>query len=49
MICKRRKLNFEKLSSKLIDIAEKNNSDKAEMIKLIKEVVPEFEHAENGH
>ena len=39
--------HFEKLSNKLIDIANKNNSEKSEMIKLIKEIVPEFNHAEN--
>ncbi len=39
--------NFEKLSQKLIDIAIINNSKKSEMVKLIKEIVPEFNHAEN--
>jgi len=39
--------NFEVLSCNLIEIAKKNNSKKSEMISLIKEIVPEFAHAEN--
>ena len=39
--------NFEKLSNKLIDVAKKNSSEKSEMIRLIKEIVPEFNHQEN--
>lgn len=39
-------LKFEKLSENLISLAIKNNSEKCDMIRLIKEIVPEFNHAE---
>lgn len=38
---------FEKLSENLISLAIKNTSDKCVMVKLIKEIVPEFNHSEN--
>ncbi len=39
--------NFDILSERLLRLARRNNSDKGEIIKLIKEIVPEYNPLEN--